>query len=104
MEICTNLPRPALPRPTQRRRNDLIVVASLIDRLPNLAGLCRTCEIFNAGLLTVHNLKVSIEICTRRYCFLISAKTNLNPSALFKIKDDQNFLGISVSSEVYHWH
>ncbi|KAI9277942.1 hypothetical protein BC943DRAFT_298425 [Umbelopsis sp. AD052] len=55
-----------------RRRNDLIVVASLVDRLPNLAGLCRTCEIFNAGLLTVHNLK---------------------------IKDDQNFLGISVSSE-----
>ncbi|KAG2185439.1 hypothetical protein INT44_002230, partial [Umbelopsis vinacea] len=55
-----------------RRRNDLIVVASLVDRLPNLAGLCRTCEIFNAGLLTVHNLKV---------------------------KDDQNFLGISVSSE-----
>jgi hypothetical protein len=49
----------------QRRRNDLIVVASLIDRLPNLAGLCRTCEIFNAGLLTVHNLKVSIRI-TRR--------------------------------------
>ncbi|KAG2183567.1 hypothetical protein INT43_006573, partial [Umbelopsis isabellina] len=56
----------------QRRRNDLIVVGSLIDRLPNLAGLCRTCEIFNASLLTVHSLK---------------------------IKDDPNFLGISVASE-----
>jgi tRNA G18 (ribose-2'-O)-methylase SpoU len=28
---------------------DLIIVASLIDRLPNLGGLCRTCEIFGAG-------------------------------------------------------
>lgn len=43
----------------KRRRNDLIVVASLIDRLPNLAGLCRTCEIFNASQLVVYSLKVT---------------------------------------------
>lgn len=55
-----------------RRRNDLIVVASLIDRLPNLAGLCRTCEIFNASTLVVPTLK---------------------------IKDDLGFTTISVSSE-----
>lgn len=42
----------------KRRRNSLIVVASLIDRIPNLAGLCRTCEIFNAELLVVYSLKV----------------------------------------------
>ncbi|RCH82928.1 Tar (HIV-1) RNA binding protein 1 [Rhizopus azygosporus] len=45
-----------------RRRNDLIVVASLIDRLPNLAGLCRTCEIFNASLLVVPTLKIKEDI------------------------------------------
>lgn len=44
----------------KRRRNSLIVVASLIDRIPNLAGLCRTCEIFNAELLVVYSLKVDI--------------------------------------------
>lgn len=45
-----------------RRRNDLIVVASLIDRLPNLAGLCRTCEIFNASTLVVPTLKIKEDI------------------------------------------
>jgi tRNA G18 (ribose-2'-O)-methylase SpoU len=55
-----------------RRRNELIVVASLIDRLPNLAGLCRTCEIFNASHLVVPTLK---------------------------IKDDLGFTTISVASE-----
>lgn len=32
----------------RRRAQQLIVVASLIDRLPNLAGLARTCEVFGA--------------------------------------------------------
>ena len=36
-----------------RRSNDVIVVASLVDKVPNLAGLARTCEIFGAGLLVV---------------------------------------------------
>ncbi|CAO3620518.1 unnamed protein product [Mucor fragilis] len=45
-----------------RRSNDLIVVASLIDRLPNLAGLCRTCEIFNASQLVVPTLKIKEDI------------------------------------------
>ncbi|KAI9019565.1 hypothetical protein CLU79DRAFT_888618 [Phycomyces nitens] len=56
----------------KRRRNDLIVVASLVDRMPNLAGLCRTCEIFNASQLAVYSLK---------------------------IKEDPIFTGISVASE-----
>ncbi|KAI8359079.1 hypothetical protein EDC96DRAFT_545587 [Choanephora cucurbitarum] len=46
----------------KRKRNDLIVVASLIDRLPNLAGLCRTCEIFNASTLVVPSLKIKEDI------------------------------------------
>ncbi|CAO3698396.1 unnamed protein product [Rhizopus stolonifer] len=45
-----------------RRRNDLIVVASLVDRLPNLAGLCRTCEIFNASQLVVPTLKIKEDV------------------------------------------
>ncbi|KAI9275765.1 hypothetical protein BDA99DRAFT_195528 [Phascolomyces articulosus] len=46
----------------KRRRNDLIVIASLIDRIPNIAGLCRTCEIFNASLLVVNNIKLKEEV------------------------------------------
>lgn len=34
-------------------------MASLVDRVPNLAGLCRTCEIFNASELVVPNIKAS---------------------------------------------
>ncbi|CAD7957712.1 unnamed protein product [Amoebophrya sp. A25] len=38
-----------------RERSNLIVCASLIDKIPNLAGLCRTCEIFSAEALVVNN-------------------------------------------------
>ena len=35
----------------RRRRQPLIVVASLIDKLPNLGGIARTCEILGARSL-----------------------------------------------------
>lgn len=41
-----------------RFRQDIIVVASLIDKLPNLGGLARTCEIFGAKKLVLGNMKV----------------------------------------------
>jgi tRNA G18 (ribose-2'-O)-methylase SpoU len=41
-----------------RPRSPLIVIASLVDKLPNLGGLARTCEVFNAGTLVVANLRV----------------------------------------------
>lgn len=34
----------------------LIVVASLIDRVTNLGGLARTCQVFGASTLVVNNL------------------------------------------------
>lgn len=40
---------------TQRPRNQIIMCASLIDKIPNLAGLSRTCEIMNASSLLVDN-------------------------------------------------
>ena len=48
-------------RPIERRVGDLIVVASLIDRAPNLGGLCRTCEIFGASRLVLGNKHVVSE-------------------------------------------
>jgi len=44
---------------TNKRRTKLIVVASLVDKVPNLAGLARTCEIFNVGTLVIPNSKIS---------------------------------------------
>ncbi|OMP07602.1 tRNA/rRNA methyltransferase, SpoU [Corchorus olitorius] len=39
-------------------RQHIILVASLIDRIPNLAGLARTCEVFKASGLAVADAKV----------------------------------------------
>eukprot|EP00160_Parvularia_atlantis_P002499 Unigene12072_Nuclearia_a/m.36715 Unigene12072_Nuclearia_a/g.36715 ORF Unigene12072_Nuclearia_a/g.36715 Unigene12072_Nuclearia_a/m.36715 type:complete len:1543 (-) Unigene12072_Nuclearia_a:72-4700(-) len=41
-----------------RQRHELIVVASLLDKLPNLGGICRTCEIFNASKLVLADTRV----------------------------------------------
>ncbi|XP_075102015.1 uncharacterized protein LOC107784157 isoform X3 [Nicotiana tabacum] len=39
-------------------RQDIILVASLIDRIPNLAGLARTCEVFRASVLAIADKNV----------------------------------------------
>ena len=38
---------------SKRKRLDIIIMASLIDKAPNLGGLARTCEVFNLGSMTV---------------------------------------------------
>ena len=48
-------------RPIERRVGDLVVIASLIDRAPNLGGLCRTCEIFGASRLVLGSKHVVSE-------------------------------------------
>ncbi|KFM28710.1 putative methyltransferase TARBP1 [Auxenochlorella protothecoides] len=42
-------------------RQRLIVVASLVDKLPNLAGLARTCEVFRATALVVADASIVSE-------------------------------------------
>lgn len=39
-------------------KSELIVVASLIDKAPNLGGLARTCEIFDARCLVVSDREI----------------------------------------------
>lgn len=39
------------------KQSDLIVIASLIDKIPNLGGLCRTCEIFGVEQFIIGSLK-----------------------------------------------
>ncbi|GFT74929.1 probable methyltransferase TARBP1 [Nephila pilipes] len=41
----------------QLRKDGLIVVASLIDRIPNLGGLCRTCEVFGVSEFVIASLQ-----------------------------------------------
>lgn len=41
--------------------NDLIVIASLIDRIPNLGGLCRTCEVLGVKDFVLSSLNITEE-------------------------------------------
>ena len=36
-----------------KKRYDIIILGSLLEKIPNLFGLMRTCEIFNIGALTI---------------------------------------------------
>lgn len=38
-------------------RSDLIVVSSLVDKAPNLGGICRLCDVLGAGLLTLNDIR-----------------------------------------------
>lgn len=40
------------------KRSHLIVVASLVDKPPNLGGICRLCDVLGVGLMTVNDLRV----------------------------------------------
>jgi tRNA guanosine-2'-O-methyltransferase len=42
-----------------RESAPIIVVASLVDKAPNLGGLARTCEIFRAAKLVVSDVSVA---------------------------------------------
>jgi tRNA G18 (ribose-2'-O)-methylase SpoU len=45
-------------QPTAGSQSGLVVCASLVDKVPNLAGLTRTCEIFGAASMTLPSMQV----------------------------------------------
>eukprot|EP00210_Caulerpa_lentillifera_P003267 g3118.t1 len=45
-------------KPTVRKKQDIVIVASLVDKIPNLAGLARTCEVFQAKQLVISDLHI----------------------------------------------
>lgn len=49
-----------------------MVVASLIDKVPNLAGLARTAEVLGAGTLVLSDLRVANESVFTRWGGLLS--------------------------------
>lgn len=44
---------------SSRVRQSVVVCASLVDKIPNLGGLARTCEIFNIGQLLLGDMKIT---------------------------------------------
>ncbi|ORY39279.1 hypothetical protein BCR33DRAFT_720118 [Rhizoclosmatium globosum] len=79
---------PSLAREANvRKRFPLIVVASLVSKSPNLGGLCRTCEIFNAEMLVLPTLKVVEDPA-----FLVTAVTSEKWMPMMEIRPDPSVL------------
>ncbi|XP_047119243.1 probable methyltransferase TARBP1 [Schistocerca piceifrons] len=71
----------------------LIVIASLIDRAPNLGGLCRTCEVFGVAQYVIGNLKYledkqfqNLSVSAERWLNIIEVKSVLLPHYLLEMK------------------
>lgn len=65
----------------QVKRSPLIVVSSLVDKAPNLGGICRLCDVLGAGWMTVHDIKVkedpefkSVAVTADRWMPLMEVK------------------------------
>lgn len=70
----------------KRSQQELIVVASLVDRIPNLAGLTRTCEVFKAAGLVVADKSVVEDKqfrLIRFFFFLLVLTTLINEQLLY---------------------
>ena len=87
---------------TTRARQEIIICATLIDKIPNLAGLARTCEVFGASSLVVPNLSVasdpvfsSISVTAERWIQMTQVtEVQLVPYLLRKQKEGYSILGL----------
>ena len=78
---------------------DLVVVASLIDKLPNLGGLCRTCEVFGVGKYVIPCLKNCEETEFRNVSVTAQQWTpmiEVRPCALLAYLREQKAHGFTV--------
>lgn len=61
-EIMSEIQQQRMANLQKNSTGQLIVVASLIDKAPNLGGLCRTCEIFGVQTLVLSNTHVIEDV------------------------------------------
>ncbi|TMW65506.1 hypothetical protein Poli38472_008148 [Pythium oligandrum] len=79
----------------QKQRQPVIMCATLVDKVPNLAGLARTCEIFNASQLVLPNLRVcddeafqTISVTANKWIPMQEVKEDALVAALTQWKQD----------------
>jgi len=79
----------------EKKRHDLVVIATLIDKLPNLGGICRTCEIFNANKLVVHDIKVrehpifkNLSVSSEKWLPMEEVREPDLPRLISRLKDE----------------
>lgn len=83
-------------------RSDLIVVSSLVDKPPNLGGICRLCDVLGAGLLTLDDISVknnrefkNVAVTADRWMPMIEVKAeNIKDYLLEKKKEGYTLIGL----------
>ena len=65
---------------------NLIVVASLIDKAPNLGGLCRTCEIFGVQTLVLSNTHVIEDVQFKSLSVSAAKWMNIEEVRMYELK------------------
>lgn len=83
----------------KKRDFDIVVVASLIDRIPNLAGLSRTCEILGVGTFVIPDIKIiddpnfqNVSMTSEKWLDIIEVK----PSALDEYLEKMRMSGYRI--------
>ena len=92
---------------SSQQRQGIILVASLIDKVPNLAGLTRTCEVFRAAAMVVSDKRIlkdpafaSISVTAEQWLPLIEvAEANLVAWMLQKKHQGFTLIGTEQTSE-----
>lgn len=85
----------------------LILVASLVDKIPNLAGLTRTCEVFRAAAMVISDKRVtrdpafaSISVTADQWLPLIEvAEADLVQWMLHKRAEGFTLVGVEQTAE-----
>ncbi|XP_055954093.1 probable methyltransferase TARBP1 isoform X2 [Argiope bruennichi] len=79
----------------QIQKDGLIVVASLIDRVPNLGGLCRTCEVFGVKEFVIGSLRYiedkqfqNLAVSADKWVSIKEVKTYMLKEYLMSMKEE----------------
>ena len=102
----------SLLSPAAEERQGIILVASLIDKVPNLAGLTRSCEVFQASALVVADKRVikdsefaSISVTAEQWVPLIEvAEPDLIEWMLQKRSEGYCLVGVEQTAESQMLH
>lgn len=85
-EMMSEIQQQRMANLQKNSAGNLIVVASLIDKAPNLGGLCRTCEIFGVQTLVLGNTHVIEDIQFKSLSVSAAKWMNLQEVRMSKLK------------------
>ncbi|RWS30618.1 hypothetical protein B4U80_03549 [Leptotrombidium deliense] len=88
---------------SEANEEGLIVCATLLDRAPNLGGLCRTCEVFGVRKLVIGNASVlddkdfvQLSVSSQKWVSIEEVKKNELSSYLTSMRRDHGYTLIAV--------